>query len=217
MKLDSEIRRDVEDELRWSPDVDETDVAVNVNDGVVTLTGFVRSYFEKYRAEDAIKRVTGVAAVANDIHVRQPSGDGLEDPDIAHTAVTAIRAEMPLIADNVRVLVHNSHVTLEGAVEWNFQRERVEGVVRRLRGVTSLSNMIAIEPRIQPTKIKHMIEDAFRRSAEVDASHISVRADGGTVTLSGKVRTWSERTQAQQTAWSAPGVRAVNNEITIAT
>src|SRR5512139_846795 len=201
MKPDRDIRRDVEDELRWSPDVEDTNVAINVTDGVVTLAGFVHSYFEKYRAEDAVKRVAGVAAVANDIQVRPPSTEGLDDPEIARAAVAAIRAAAPAIAENVKALVHNAHVTLEGEVEWQFQKERIEDAVRRLRGVTSLSNMIVIQPRVSAGDIKQMIEAAFRRSAEVDADQISVKADGGTVTLSGKVRTWSERTQAQQTAW----------------
>jgi osmotically-inducible protein OsmY len=217
MKTDSDIKRDVEVELRWSPDVDETDIAVKVNGSVVTLTGFVHTYFEKYQAESAVKRIAGVAGVANDIQVSLPSTEGPEDPEIARAAVAAVRFVLPTNTDNVKVLVHKGHVTLEGAVEWNFQRERVESAVRNLRGVMVITNHVKVKPRVTPVPatIKHMIEDAFRRSAEVDANHISVRADGGTVTLSGKVRTWTERTQAQQTAWSAPGVMEVRNEISI--
>jgi len=217
MKADSDIKRDVEVELRWSPDFDETDVAVKVNGAVVTLTGFVHSYFDKYQAENAVKRIAGVAGVANDLQVSLPSTEGLEDPEIARAAVAAVRFVLPTDADNVKVLVHKGHITLEGAVEWNFQRERVESVVRNLRGVMAITNHVKVKPRVTavPTTIKHMIEDAFRRSAEVDANHICVKADGGTVTLSGKVRTWTERTQAQQTAWSAPGVTEVRNEISI--
>jgi osmotically-inducible protein OsmY len=215
MKPDRDIKRDVEAELRWSPDVDETDVAIKVTDGVVMLTGFVGSYFEKYRAEDAAKRIAGVAAVANDIEVRPPSAQRLQDPEIARAAVAAIRSELPAVAENIKVLVHNSHVTLEGRVEWNFQRERLEKAVRPLRGVTSLTNMITVEPRVEPANVKRLIEDAFKRSAEVDASHVDVKAEGGTVTLTGRVRTWSERTQAQETAWAAPGVRAVKNELLV--
>jgi len=215
MRPDSEIKRDVEEELRWSPDVDETDIALKVNNGVVTLTGFARSYFEKYRAEDAAKRIAGVAAVANDIEVRPPSGEALQDPEIARAAVAAIRSELPGIADSMTVLVHHSHVTLEGKVEWNYQRERLEAAVRRIHGITALTNLIMIEPRAQPAEIKRLIENAFRRSAEIDASHIQVTSDGGYVTLTGRVRTWSERMQAQETAWSAPGVRAVKNELNI--
>jgi osmotically-inducible protein OsmY len=215
MKADSDIKSDVEAELRWSPDVDETDISVKVNGGVVTLTGFVRSYFEKYQAEGAVKRIAGVAGVANDIQVHPASREGLEDPEIARAAVAAIRTQLPVSADNVKVLVHNGHVTLEGTLEWNFQRENVEAAVRGLRGIMAVNNQITIKPRVKPAEIKQMIEDAFRRSAEVDANQISVKADGGEVTLSGRVRTWSERVQAQQTAWSAPGVTQVKNELSI--
>ena len=215
MKADSDIKRDVEAELRWSPDVDETDVAVKVNGGVVALTGFVHSYFEKDQAESAVKRIAGVAGVANDIQIQHRAGDALDDPEIARAAVGTIKFELPLSAESVKVLVNQGHVTLEGSVQWNFQRERIEGAVRRLRGVTAVNNQITIRPLVKPTEIKRMIEDAFRRSAEVDAKGISVAADGGEVRLIGKVRTWSERTQAQQTAWSAPGVTNVKNELSI--
>ena len=215
MKPDSEIKRDVEAELNWSPDVDQTDLAVKVNNGVVTLMGFARSFFEKYLAEEAVKRVASVAGIANEVQVRPAYGR--DDPEIARAAVAAIQLELPLGADSVKAVVQNGHVALEGSVEWNFQRERVEYAVRRLVGVITVDNRIMIKPRVKPTAIKRMIEDAFRRSAEVDASHISVKTEGGTVTLSGKVRTWSERAQAQQTAWFAPGVSQVKNEITIST
>jgi osmotically-inducible protein OsmY len=135
----------------------------------------------------------------------------------SRASVAAIRLELPSGAESVRALVENGHVTLEGSVEWNFQRERVEAAVRRLTGVITVDNQIMIKPRVKPGDIKHMIEDAFRRSAEVEASHIAVETEGGTVTLSGRVRTWSERAQAQQTAWFAPGVTQVKNEITITT
>lgn len=215
MKPDSEIKRDVEAELNWSPDVDQTDLAVKVSNAVVTLTGFVPSFFEKYRAEEAVKRVAGVAGIANDVQVRPAYG--LDDPEIARAAVAAIRVELPSAPESVKALVQKGHVTLEGSVEWNFQRERVEDAVRRLTGVITVDNEILIKPRVEPSDIKRRIEDAFRRSAEVDASHISVKTEGGTVTLSGRVRTWSERAQAQQTAWFAPGVSQVKNEITIST
>ena len=215
MKPDSEVKRDVEAELDWSPDVDQTDLAVKVSNGVVTLTGFVASFFEKYRAEETVKRVAGVAGVANDVQVRPAYG--LDDPEIARAAIAAIRVELPSSPESVKALVQNGHVTLEGSVEWNFQRERLEDSIRRLAGVITVDNEIMIKPRVKPSDIKRMIEDAFRRSAEVDASHISVKTEGGTVTLGGRVRTWSERAQAQQTAWFAPGVSHVKNEITIST
>lgn len=216
MKSDSEIRRDVEAELRWSPDVDQTDVAVKVNDRVVTLTGFMGSYYEKFRAEAAVKRIAGVAGVANDIRVHISQSALREDPEIARAAVAAIRAELPTAAEDIKVLVHQGRVTLEGTVEWDFQRGRAEDAVRGLRGILSVDNAISLKPRVAPTEIKRMIEDAFRRSAEVDADGISVAAVGGEVVLNGRVRTWTEWTQAQQTAWSAPGVTQVKNELRIA-
>lgn len=215
MKSDLDIKRDVDAELEWTPGVDETDITVKVNHGVVALTGYVHCYFEKNRAVEAVKRVAGVAGVANDIVVRVPVGDGVQDPEIARGAVTAIKADLPISADKLQVLVRDGHVTLEGKVEWQFQREAAEIAARRVLGVTSVNNQITLSPQVQPVEVKRKIEDAFRRSAEVDASHITVKADGGSVTLSGKVRNWSERTQAQNTAWSAPGVREVRNEIVI--
>ena len=216
MKSDSQIRRDVEAELQWSPDVDETDIAITVHNGVVAMSGYVKSYFEKYRAEDAVKRVSGVAGVANDIVVHPKHGAGLEDPEIARAAVASVRGELGAAADEVKVLVHQSHVTLEGSVEWNYQRERIEDAVARLPGVTAVSNLISIRPRVAPADVKRLIEQAFTRSAEVDAKGITITADGGVVTLRGRVRTWTERNQAQQTAWSAPGVTQVKNELSVA-
>jgi osmotically-inducible protein OsmY len=216
MKSDSELRRDVEAELHWSPDVDATDLAVNVHGGVVALTGYVQSYYEKYRAEDAVKRVAGVAGVANDVVVHVGHGRGLDDPQIARAAVAAVRAQYPAGADNVKVLVHQGHVTLEGTVEWNYQRERIEEAIGRLPGITAVSNTIAIQPHVAPAEVKRLIEDAFRRSAVLDAEGISITADGGRVTLRGRVRTWTERNQAQQTAWCAPGVTEVKNELSVA-
>jgi osmotically-inducible protein OsmY len=217
MHRDEQIQKDIEDELRWSPQIDETDISVKVNDGVVNLTGFVRTYLEKYHSEHVVKRVNGVAGIANDLVVRLSPTDKLDDPQIARAAVAAIRAEMPSVVDRVRVLVHQGHVTLEGAVEWKHQHDRIEATVRYVRGVMGVSNQIQIVPRVKAEDVKHLIEEAFKRSAEIDAAGIEVQADAGRVRLSGKVRTWSERTEAQNTAWSAPGVTEVRNEITVRT
>lgn len=215
MRSDTDIKRDVEAELRWSPDFDETDIAVKVQDGVVMLTGFVRNYFEKHRTEVAVKRVKGVAGVANDIQVRPAGGDGLSDPEIARAAVAAIKTELPALCENIKVVVKDGYLTLEGTVQWNFQKEQAEGTAHRVRGVTGIGNLIQITPRVTPTEIKRRIEDAFRRTAEIDAERVRVEAHGGEVTLSGAVRSWAEREQAQQTAWRAPGVTRVKNEISV--
>lgn len=217
MKSDTEIKRDVEAELRWDPEIDQTDIAVKVNDAVVALTGFAHSFPEKYRAEATAKRVMGVTAVANDIEVRLPSGDALTDPQVARAAVAALQAALPLSWQEVKPLVHDGHVALEGTVEWHYQREKAEHAIRDLKGVVSVRNSIRIKPRVAPSEIKHKIEEAFRRNAEVDAQHITVDAQGAEVTLRGEVRSWAERDQAQRTAWSAPGVMQVRNELQVRT
>src|SRR5438874_13590326 len=135
MRADSEIKRDVEDELRWTPDLDPTDIGVAVKNGVVTLTGFVRSYSQKYEAEKAAKRVAGVVGLANDLEVRLVGIDERPDPDIARDAVAAIKTRLPFSAEHIRAVVKNGWVTLEGNVEWNYQRESAESAVRRIRGI----------------------------------------------------------------------------------
>ena len=217
MKADSDIKRDAEAELQWVPEVDQTDIAVKVTGGVVTLTGYARSDYEKHRAEAAVKRVLGVAAVANDLAVRAPLGQKPTDPEIARDAVTALKIELPFVWESIKPIVREGHVGLEGTVEWHDQRERAEAAVRRLRGVMSVRNSISLKPRVALGEIKHKIEDAFRRNAIIDAQRITVDALGGEVTLRGEVRSWAERDQAQQSAWAAPGVSHVKNELIVRT
>jgi osmotically-inducible protein OsmY len=215
MKSDSEIKRDVEYELLWDPDIDAEDIAVAVKDGAVALTGFVRSYSQKWQAERDAKRVSGVAAIANDIEVRLPSANQRSDPELAREAASAIRSQLPFSHEHIKPVIKNGWVTLEGEVEWNFQRERAETAIRHVLGVKGVTNLIAIKPRVTPADVKAKIEDALKRSAEVDASHITVETEGGKVILRGKVHSWAERTEAERAAWRAPGVTQVENKISV--
>ena len=215
MRSDIDIKRDVEQELSANPDINATDIAVSVKNGVVTLTGFVRSYAQKWEAERIAKKVLGVTGVANDIEVRLPIYNQRPDPEIARDAVAAIQNELPYSSEHIRVVVKDGWVTLEGTAEWNYVRERAEAAVRRVRGVKGITNLITISARVAPTDIKRRIEEAFRRDAELDAARIQVEADGGTVTLKGTVRSWAEREEAERVAWLAPGVTEVRNEIIV--
>jgi osmotically-inducible protein OsmY len=214
MRSDSDIRRDVEDELRWDPQIDPTDIAVGVNNGVVTLAGFVRSYSERRLAETAAKRVAGVLAVANDLEVRLPDMDQRPDPDIARDAVARIKEELPYAWENIRVVVKNARLTLEGEVEWNYQRERAEAAVHGVRGVEGITNSIEVKPRAAPEDIRRKIEEALRRAAKIDASRITIESNGSEAILKGTVRSWAERQEAERAAWSA-GVAKVDNRIII--
>ena len=215
MRSDSEIERDVKEELQWDPDLDATDIAVSAKKGVVTLTGFVRSYTDKYEAEAAAKRVAGVAGVANDIEVRMPSVDERPDPEIARDAVAAIKSQLPISSEHIKVVVKNGWVTLEGQVEWQYQRSTAETAVRRIKGVKGVSNLIQLKPRAAPAEIKRKIQEAFKRNAEVDANRILVETNGGEVILEGTVRSWIEREEAERVAWSAPGVTKVEDHIIV--
>jgi osmotically-inducible protein OsmY len=203
------------DELAWQPGVEASHVAVAAADGVVTLTGYVDSLAQRWEAEKAAKRVLGVRAVVNDIEVRLDDADRRSDVDIAADAVDALRWNLLVPSRRIKVTVDHGRVKLEGEVKWRFQRDAAEETVRKIRGVIEVINLIKVRPRVSPESIKARIEDALRRSAEVDAGRVSVEVDGTTVILRGTVRSWAEKQDAERAAWSAPGVTTVANMIAV--
>jgi osmotically-inducible protein OsmY len=214
MKTDRELQLDVVDELRWEPGVDATEIGVTVKDGVVTMKGTVDSYAEKWAAERAVKRVSGVKAIAEELEVKLPGESKRSDADIAQAAENALEWDVS-VPEGIKVTVENGFVTLEGEVDWQYQKTAAEDAVLYLTGVQGVDNEITVKPEVAPTDIKGKIEAAFKRSAILDAQKISVQADGGTITLTGTVGSWAEYDEAGNAAWSAPGVCEVKNLISV--
>ncbi|WP_164103742.1 BON domain-containing protein [Candidatus Laterigemmans baculatus] len=215
MKDDSTLQANVLGELKWEPSVTAAHIGVTAEDGVVTLSGHVPSFAEKYAAEKAAKRVYGCKAVANELEVKLPDESQREDDAIAAACLRALEASHVVPEDRIQVVVTHGWVKLDGEVEWQYQKKAAENAVRYLTGVVSVANNIQVKPQAAPADVRSMIEAAFRRNAEIDARRVSVEAHEGAIILRGNVRSWAERNAAQRAAWAAPGVISVTNEISV--
>jgi osmotically-inducible protein OsmY len=217
MKDDVTLRRDVLAELEYDPSIDARKIGVAVEDGIVTLTGEVSTFAEKWNAERAVERVEGVRAIVNKIEVRIV-GD-YSDADIAREAADALRWNLMVPPGKVIPKVENGYITLTGEVNYDFQRRAAEKAVRYIPGVKGVINLITIKPKVEAEEIKksikQQIDEALKRMATVDAENIQVEVQGSEIILRGTVRSWAERHEAEKAAWSAPGVTSVKNYITV--
>jgi osmotically-inducible protein OsmY len=213
LKSDLDLKHDVEAELEWDPSVDARHIGVSVNDGVVTLAGEVSTFAQKWNAERAVERVSGVRGIANEIEVK-PVHE-VTDSDLARRAVSALEYNSLVPRDVVKVKVDHGWITLKGEVTREYQRRAAEHAVRYLPGVRGVSNLIVVKPKAEPKDIKAKIEASFRRQASLDAGNVEVEVNGSEVILRGTVRSWAERREAEHAAWSAPGVTSVKNMITV--
>ena len=212
---DESVQRDVLAELKWDARVSPNEVGVAVKNGIVTLTGRVDSYLKKWSAEEAAHRVRGVKAVANELEVKLPGSDERTDEDIAAAAIDSLQWNVGVTADDIQLTVSKGWVTLQGDVEWNYQKTEAERVVRNLRGVKGVTNLLTVKPRVKPDELKENIENALIRNARTDARNVDVEVEGSKVILKGKVRSFSEKEEAERAAWLAPGVTSVDNRLTV--
>ena len=210
-----ELQKRVIEALAWEPSLDATRIGVGADGGVVTLTGQVPSYADRMAAEQVVKRIVGVKGLANDLLVHLPGDAHRTDTDLAAAAVRALEWDVQVPSQKIKPRVSDGWVTLEGQVEWQYQREAADRSVRHLLGVRGVSNQITLAAKVTPADLKHRIEGALRRSAEVEAAKIRVATQGGMVTLDGSVHTWAARDEAERAVWAAPGVVAVKDRLAV--
>jgi len=217
MKSDMQLHKDVLAELTWDPRVAHKEIAIAAKDGVVTLTGSVPSFAEKWAAERAVEKVAGVKVVANELTVSVPTPYFHSDTEIAHKVVDVFAWDIQVPDDKIKTVVTNGWVTLEGEVEWKFQRDAAAKAVRNLAGVRGVTNNITMMPKsASPLDVSRSIKDALERRADVTAEHITVQTRGSVVTLKGNVPTFADRRAIEGAAWSAPGVTDVHDELAVA-
>ena len=215
MKTDTQIQQDVMAELSWEPSVNAAHIGVEVADGIVTLAGHVTNYTEKLNAERAAQRVYGVKGLAVEMDVTLPGTSKRSDSDIAQSANNVLRWTTYLPMDHIKVKVEHGIIALSGEVEWDYQRNGAADAVRHLQGVTGVYNQITLKPKASASVVKADIEAALKRRAHQHSEAISVEVEGSDVTLTGIVNSWSERNLARNSAWAAPGVRNVNDNMTV--
>ncbi|BAU55063.1 BON domain-containing protein [Mucilaginibacter gotjawali] len=215
MKTDSEIQKNVMDELKWEPILNPSEIGVAVHNGVVTLSGYVDNYAKKIAAENAAWRVKGVQAVAEELEVRFLAGEKLPDNEIAENIVRTLKWHTTIPDEQIRVKVTEGWVYLEGEVDWNFQKEAAFNAIRFLQGVKGVSNLIVVKPRVNTNVVKDNIRKALERNADFEANNIKVETLGNKVILKGKTRSRVEKNSAERAAWSAPGVMAVEDLLVI--
>lgn len=212
---DRDLQQNIQNALDWEPSVEATDIGVSVDNGVATLRGDVQSFAEKEAAERVTLRVYGVRAVANDLNVRIPTSAERSDSDIAQAALNALRWHTSVPEKNLTVVVRNGWITLSGAVDWQFQKDAAARAVRDLTGVRGVTDGVVIRPSLKAGDVRDKIEAAFRRSAEIDARRVNVTVQDSKIVLSGNVRSFAERQEAEKAAWAAPGVVQVDDRLTV--
>jgi osmotically-inducible protein OsmY len=215
MKTDSDLKKDVMAELAWDPAVKADAVGVAVKNGIVTLSGHLDTFAEKFAVERALRRVAGVKAIALELDIKLSPQHRRSDTEIAAAAEQALMWRTSAPADKIRLTVEDGWVRMQGEVEWDYQRASAEKAIRPLVGVIGISNEISLKAKPVPADLSLRIEDALKRQALREAKRVEVAIDGSTVTLRGNVHSWQERDAVQGAAWSAPGVRCVINEVRV--